>query len=91
VIILILALAGVAPEGIAADYELSNACLPPFWAARDMADQRPEIERVLRSHETTERGAILSLLEWLDAERYLLEAGLTPDDLSALRARLRPD
>ncbi len=90
VALMLLALADVEPEEIATDYELSNIRLPRFWAAHGMTDQRPDIERVLTNHGTTERGAILELLEWLDAERYLLDAGLSRADLTAVRKRLLP-
>jgi protein-tyrosine phosphatase len=88
VALLVLALVGVAPEEIAADYELSNLRLPAFWAARGMDDQRAEIDGILARKETTARALILELLASLDVEAYLRSAGLGGDDLGALRARI---
>lgn len=71
--LLLLALAGVAPDDIAADYELS----------RD-----PRREELVQAAGTTTRAALLETLAWLDAEQYLLAGGLSRADLAAVRARL---
>lgn len=71
--LLLLALAGVAPDDIAADYELS----------RD-----PRREELVQAAGTTTRAALLATLAWLDVERYLLAGGLSRADLAAVRARL---
>ena len=88
VTLLLLALVGVVPEEIAADYELSNLRLPPFWAARGEADQTAEIEAILSREGTTARALLLDILATLDAEDYLRRAGVRDDDLSAIRDRL---
>jgi protein tyrosine/serine phosphatase len=88
VALLVLALVGVAPEEIAADYKLSNLRLPPFWVARGMEEQRHEIEGILARKETTARALILELLASLDVEAYLRSAGLGDEDLTAVRQRL---
>ena len=88
VALLLLALVGVAPEEIAADYELSNLRLPPFWAARGEADQTAEIEAILSRKGTTARALLLDILATLDAEGYLRRAGVSDDDLVAIRDRL---
>lgn len=86
--LLLLALVGVEPEEIAADYELSNKRLPPLWAARGMADQLPEITEILKRKNTSARALLLDLLSSLDVEYYLRSCGLRDNDLSGVRARL---
>ena len=71
--LLLLALTGVAPEDILADYALSLD---------------PERETLLASRQTTTREVLLGTLAQLDAESYLLSGGASRDDLSAVRARL---
>ena len=88
VILLLLALVGVEPEEIVADYELSNVRLPPFWAARGEEDQRPIIDEILARKKTSARALLLDLLEWLDAEAYVRSAGLGGEDVAAVRSRL---
>ena len=88
VVLLLLALAGVEPEEIVADYELSNLRLPACWAARDEEDQRPIIEEILTRKQTSARALLLDLLEWLDAEAYVRSAGLGEADVAAVRSRL---
>jgi protein-tyrosine phosphatase len=70
--LVLLALAGVAPEEIASDYELS----------RD-----PEREELLKRENTTTRAVILATLA-SDIEAELRSGGLSDDDLAAVRARL---
>ncbi len=86
--LLVLALVGVAPEEIAADYELSNTRLPPFWAERGMEDQRPAIRAALDRHGTSARTEVLDLLSSLDAAACLRAGGLSTADLGALEDRL---
>jgi protein-tyrosine phosphatase len=69
---LLLALAGVAPEEIAADYALSGDDQAEFLASRG----------------TSSTEVILSTLAELDVEDYLLASGVSPEDLAALRLRL---
>jgi protein-tyrosine phosphatase len=89
VVMLLLALVGVAPEDIAADYELSNAELVRRRVAElGHHDDFRAINELLARENTSTRTAILSTLEWLDADAYLRSAGLTGEDLAALRARL---
>lgn len=70
---LLLALVGVSPDDIVADYELSP-------------DSRRE-ELVAREH-TSVRDAILATLAWLDIDTYLCAGGLSQVDLVAVRTRL---
>jgi hypothetical protein len=73
VALLLLALVGVAPEDILADYELSVD---------------PEREVILAREQTTTRAVILGRLAGLDVEAYLRGGGLSQADLDAVRARL---
>jgi len=70
---LLLELAGVSPEDIAADYQLSPD---------------PKREELLRTKGTTSRDAIFEILANLDAESYLLAAGLSLLEIDAARERL---
>ena len=70
--LLVLALIGVSPEDILADYELSID---------------PEREELLAEQHTTTREVILSTLASLDAENYLLAGGMTQAEIDAIRAR----
>lgn len=70
--LLLLSLAGVAPEDILADYALS-------------AD--PEREEILANHGTTTRDVILETISQLNAKEYLLSGGMSKDDIEALCAR----
>ena len=69
---LVLTLAGVSPDDIISDYELSVDLI------RD---------ELLAGQNTTTRAAILSTLESLNVEDTLREGGLSQADLDALRAR----
>ncbi len=71
--LLVLALAGVSPEDIIADYELSIDSVR---------------EELLAGKNTTTREVILSALASLDIDNYLLKGGLTQTDLKTLRERL---
>jgi hypothetical protein len=86
--LLILALAGVPAEIIAADYELSTGPRRALSAAMGTVDEGPIIAQVLAEHGTTSQEAIITLLAEFDAEAYLRAAGVAGDDLTALRARL---
>ncbi len=73
---LLLAFAGVEPEEILADYQLSVD---------------PEREEILARAHTSTREVILSSLSELDAEAYLRQGGMRQEDLEAIRARfLKP-
>jgi protein-tyrosine phosphatase len=85
---LVLALCGVDPEAIGADYALSDERLPPMYAAEGRADIAPEIAAYLRDQGTTAPELIVRLLATFDVEATLLAAGLDEADLTALRGRL---
>ena len=71
--LLLLALVSVVTEDIVADYELSPD---------------PERDKILGAHHTTSRKVILDTLASLDAQPYLLAAGLSFAKIEAARARL---
>lgn len=70
---LLLALVGVAPDAIAADYELSVD---------------PERDELLRRANTSASEVIQNTLAGLDVVSYLRVAGLSHNELNAVRARL---
>jgi protein-tyrosine phosphatase len=86
--ILLLALAGVEPEDIVADYELSAPRLARLYEAWGEVDQAPELAAYLAREGTSARDLILSLLDSFDAESYLRAAGLEGVEISRVRARL---
>ncbi len=88
VALLLLALAGVEPRAIAADYALSADALAPLIAAMGTGDQGSIIRAALAAHGTTAEDAVLATLDGFDVERYLLAAGVTARELRTLRARL---
>jgi hypothetical protein len=84
---LLLALVGVPPGEIAGDYALSRPRLAALYAVRGDEDPGPELEAFLAERGTTAGDVIRATLAELDVERCLLGAGLTENDLTALRAR----
>jgi hypothetical protein len=87
----LLALAGVAPQVIADDYDLSHAPVRVMYEllGRDLAFL-DEVAQAMRDHGVSTQDVITELLMDFDADRYLLAAGVTPSDLDAVRARLVP-
>ena len=75
--ILLLALAGADPDEIAADYALSEARVP-FGQVGTFYEDRG----------ITPAAVIADLLAGLDVAAYLRAAGVSEDDLEAVRARL---
>jgi protein tyrosine/serine phosphatase len=73
VAMLLLALAGVTEDDIIADYELSPD---------------PERDELLARQGSSVPEAIRGTLAGLDADRYLAMAGISQDDLAAVRRRL---
>lgn len=88
VALLLLALAGVDPDVIAADYDLSAEAVKPLFAALGAEDQGPAIAALLAERGTTTAAAIRDTLEGFDAGRYLLEAGVGSTALDDIRHRL---
>jgi protein-tyrosine phosphatase len=100
VAMLLLALAGVHPDDIADDYELSASRLPPLDVDRLIANpsrvnarSRRELEDDLgkerhRREEICDRDALLAVLASLDVGTYLRTGGLDKDELCAVRERM---
>jgi protein-tyrosine phosphatase len=86
--LVLLALAGVEPEDIAADNMLSGPRLKPAWAALDLDDQSGAIDELLTRHGTTVHNAALDVLTSFDAGKYLRNAGVTEREIAVIRARL---
>jgi hypothetical protein len=85
---LVLALVGVAPELIAADYALSHERLAALFAAVGREDEGPVLEAFLADRGTSAAEVIATTLSSLDIESLLLAGGLLGQDLADLRARL---
>ena len=79
---------GVAPDAIAADYELSAERLRGLWAALGQDDPAAELAAFLAERGTTAGQVIETTLASLDLEATLAGGGLTAQDVAALRARL---
>jgi protein tyrosine/serine phosphatase len=88
VAMLVLALAGVDPEDIAADYLLSRERLRALYAARVEEDQGPILDAFLRERGTNAGQLIVETLEELDVEAVLREGGLSESEIQQLRARI---
>jgi protein-tyrosine phosphatase len=85
---LLQALAGVAPEEIAADYEVSTERLRPLYERLGFGDVGSRVDALLAKHHTTIRAAVLDTLASLDIEATLRAGGLGDGEVAALRARL---
>jgi hypothetical protein len=88
VTLLLLALADVTPEAIAADYDRSSEDLKALFTELGTEDQGPTIQSILRNRGTTTQAAIFRTLDGFDVERYLLAAGVSKLDLESIRSRL---
>jgi protein-tyrosine phosphatase len=86
--LLLLSLAGVTPEAIAADYELTFSQLGPLYAALGLGQEEQDVHEYLASRRTTVSETITSLVRDLDVAEYLAAAGVPDDDIDALRIRL---
>lgn len=84
----LLALAGVPADVIAADYMLSFQRLPSLYDERGEPDQGAELIAYLEDQGTSAEAVIVELLGDLDVAAHLTRAGLTEEDLAALRRRL---
>jgi protein-tyrosine phosphatase len=88
--LLLLALAGVEPDAIVADYALSGERLRRHFADARPAEDDPVAAR-LALRGTTIAEALHQLFAGLDIEARLRAAGLTAEDLRTVRARLVGD
>lgn len=96
IVALALSVAGVRRSAIAEDYAFSDACLAEHYAA-ELAELHDEERRArLRSWQHSRPATILNVLDRLEREygsvaAYLRRAGVTTEQSSALKARLRID
>ncbi len=86
--LILLAVAGVAAEDIAADYVMSTHRLTPLFGRLGRTDQGPAIEEYLARAGTSAQEIIISTLAGLDVSAYLRDAGLADGVLAELRSRL---
>jgi hypothetical protein len=86
--LLLLALADVEPEAIAADYDMSSEHTQALFTAMGQPDQAPYLAALMARRHTTNRAAILELLHDFDAHDYLRTVGVSDHHLDTLRRRL---
>jgi protein tyrosine/serine phosphatase len=82
--ILLLALVSVELDEIAADYELSADNLKPLT---EIAEAQ-KVKEIFEKHETTSRTTLHELLRDFDVEDYLLQHGVSADQIKRIRTRL---
>lgn len=93
IVALLLTLAGVPRETIAADYALSDSYLQPLYA--EILDAVPEDQREALAHRLSARPETMrEVLSYLDrtyggVREYLLACGVSESNVSRLRERLR--
>jgi len=85
---LLLALAGVSPADIAADYDLSVERQRALWPVLGLPDPSPEIDEFLATRGTSTDELIRTTLAEVDVEARLRAGGLDDADLDAVRVRL---
>ena len=86
--LVLLALAGAAPEEIIADYLLSYDRMKQRYDEIGAPDQLAAVSELLASHDTTIEASLTSTIASLTMPDYLLENGLSGTELAALRTRL---
>lgn len=84
----LLSLAGVEPEAIAADYAITEAALAPFFERMDFPNHGPLIAERLAELGFTLESAVLEQLDGFDAWAAMRRAGLTDAELERLAAPL---
>jgi protein-tyrosine phosphatase len=86
---LLLALADVEPDAIAADYAASSACLADAYLLRYPNLEREDIFEALRCPEEGVHNMLAYLSQYGGAAGYLGSIGLADATIARLRARLR--
>ncbi|GAA1953874.1 tyrosine-protein phosphatase [Catenulispora subtropica] len=84
----LLAFAGAEPDEIVADYLLTFERMKPVWDAMGVRDQITAVGERLARHGTTIEASLRTTIAGLRMPDYLLENGLTEEDLAALDRRL---
>lgn len=85
---LLLALADVAPEHIAADYEMSADRLRSRVDQLGPGADDELIKIILKRENTSNRATILATLKEINVDQYLRSGGLSDHDLEVARCRL---
>ena len=86
--LVLLALAGAAPEEIIADYLLSYDRMKQRYDEIGARDQLTAVNELLASRDTTIEASLTSTIASLTMPDFLLENGLSGTELAALRTRL---
>ncbi len=86
--LVLLALAGAAPEEIIADYLLSYDRMKQRYDEIGVRDQLTAVNELLASRGTTIEASLTSTIASLTMPDFLLENGLSGTELAALRTRL---
>lgn len=89
VVLVALRCALVRPEEIGADYALTRHRIGPLYAKHGMTDESDAIARILAEHGTTAEETVTVTAESLDLDHFLPAAGISDQQLDALRIRLR--
>ncbi|GAB3549651.1 tyrosine-protein phosphatase [Arthrobacter tumbae] len=84
----LLALAGVAHEDIANDYALAVHGINEHNVGLEKPHETPKSPEQLHEWVMHTRAHLLELLDSLDAEAYLRDAGLSGEEIAAVRAKL---
>lgn len=85
---LLLDLAGVPPEGIAADYRAALAGINDWHRRQQQPRERPLDDAELAGRADAAEAELLGFLRDLDAAAYLRSAGTGEETLARLRSRL---
>lgn len=86
--LLLLTLAGAAPEEIIADYLLTYDRMKQRYDELGASDQLAAVSEFLASHNTTIEASLTSTIASLTMPGFLLENGLSDTELAALYTRL---
>ena len=84
----LLTLAGVDHEHIADDYALAVHGINEHHLGQETPHETPKSPEELHDWVMHTRAHLLELLDGLDAEAYLRDAGLSQGELDAVRAKL---
>ena len=86
--LVLLTLAGAAPDEIIADYLLSYGRMKQRYEELGVPDQLASVSRLLASRNTTIEASLTSTIASLTMPGFLLKNGLSSTELAALYARL---
>jgi protein-tyrosine phosphatase len=86
--LVLLTLAGAAPEEIIADYLLTYDRMKQRYHELGAGDQLAAVTDLLASHDTTIEASLTSTITSLTMPGFLLDHGLSDTELTALHTRL---